>query len=117
MVRDYADSFIYPKSRNCRKKMSHSKGFVSAARFMWKSLGVMLLITVVISITSTFWYGMQIQSALDQIGKDRTVTRVLGDENRLLVAQRDLLLTRKNMEKAAQKLGLQPPAKDQLRYP
>ena len=117
MVRDYADAFIYQKSRKCRKKIASPKNFISTARFMWKTLGVMLLITVVISITSTFWYGMQVQSALDQIGKGQTVNRELADENRLLIAQRDLLLTRKSMEKAAQKLGLQTPAKDQLRYP
>ena len=117
MVRDYADGFIYQKSRKCRKKIANSKGFISTARFMWKTLGVMLLITVIISITSTFWYGMQVQSALDQIGKGKTVNRELADENRLLIAQRDLMLTRKNMEKAAHKLGLQTPAEDQLRYP
>ena len=117
MVKDYADSYLHKKSRYCKKKCSNPKDLFSTAKFMWKTLGFMLFVTVVISITSTIWYGIQVQTALDQIGKDKITHKGLTDENRLLIAQRDLMLTRKHMEKAARKIGLQPPAENQLRYP
>jgi hypothetical protein len=83
---------------------------------MWKTIGLMLLVTLVISITSTFWYGMKIQLALDQIGLDTAINKELTDKNRLLAVQHDLMLTRKHMEKTARKLGLQTATENQLRY-
>ena len=116
MVKDYGGGCICLKNRSYRKKCSNPKDFFSAARITWKTIGVMLLVTLAIGITSTFWYGMQIQLALDQIGRDTTVNKELTDKNRLLVAQHDLMLTSKNMEKSARKIGLQPAAENQLRY-
>jgi len=116
MVKDYAGGCIRQNSRNYRKKTSNSKEFFSAARITWKTIGVMLLVTLAIGITSTFWYGLQIQLALDQIGRDTKVNKELTDKNRLLVAQHDLMLTPKYMEKNARKIGLQPAAENQLRY-
>lgn len=116
MVKDYADSCIRHHNRNCRKKYPNPKDLFSSARIMWKTIGVMLFVTLVISITSTFWYGMKIQLALDQIGLDTAINKELTDKNRLLIVQHDLMLTPKHMEKTARKLGLQPAAKNQLRY-
>ena len=122
MVKDYSGSYATKNYRN--KKRPHKKkaasktrrGF-SATKLMWKTLGAMLIVTLIIGITSTVWYGWQVQLALDQIGKDKTSNSELADENRLLIAQRDLMLTQNHMEKAAQKIGLYSPTKSQLRYP
>jgi len=84
---------------------------------MWKTLGAMLLITVVIGITSTIWYGWQVQLALNQIGGNKITNTELAGENRLLIAQRDLMLTQEYMKKAARRIGLYSPTKSQLRYP
>jgi uncharacterized protein HemX len=122
MVKDYSASYVVNNSRNrktARKKMtgSKSKDFFSATKLMWKTLGAMLLVTVVIGITSTIWYGWQVQLALDQIGKDRITNIELANENKLLIAQHDLMLTQEHMENAAGKIGLYTPSKAQLRYP
>jgi len=84
---------------------------------MWKTIGAMVLVTLIIGISSTIWYGLQVQVALDQIGNKRTLNTKLHNENRLLLLQRDLMLSQEQMGAAAQKLGLRSPAKNQVRYP
>ena len=117
MVKDYSGSYVVKNCRNKKKKAPKSKNLLSATRLMWKTLGAMLLVTVIIGITSTIWYGWQVQLALDQIGRDLSTYSELADENRLLLAQRNLLLTQEQMEEAAEKIGLYAPTKKQLRYP
>jgi len=117
MVKDYSGSYKVKNCRNKKKKAPKSKNFLSATRLMWKTLGAMLIVTVIIGITSTIWYGWQVQLALDQIGRDITTYSDLKAENKLLIAQRNLMLTRGHMEKAAEKIGLHAPTKNQLRYP
>jgi len=122
MFKDYSGSFIAVNGRNKirasrRKSASITKEFMPTTKLMWKTVGAMLFVTLVIGISSTIWYGLQVQVALDQIGKSKTLNKTFQDENRLLIAQRDLMLTREKMEAAARKLGLQSPAKNQLRYP
>lgn len=122
MFKDYSGSFIAVNGRNHlrtskRKPAAASKELFPATRLMWKALGAMLLATLVIGISSTIWYGMQVQVALDQIGSNNVINNQLHNENKLLIAQRDLLLTPDHIEAAAQKLGLSSPAKNQIRYP
>jgi uncharacterized iron-regulated membrane protein len=122
MVNDYSGSYVAINCRN--KKISHNKraatkarDFFSVTKLMWKTLGAMLLVTVVIGITSTMWYGMQVEQALNQIGSDKIINSALTRESRLLNVKHDLMLSQEQMEKAAQKIGLYTPSKSQLRYP
>jgi len=122
MVNDYSGSYVAINCRN--KKISHNKraatkarDFFSVTKLMWKTLGAMLFVTVVIGITSTMWYGLQVQLALDQIGSDKITNSQVTRDNKLLIVKRDLMLSQDQMEKAAQKIGLYSPTKSQLRYP
>lgn len=122
MFKDYSGSFIAVSGRNQmrtarRKPFTAPKELFSATKLMWKTIGAMLLATLVIGVSSTVWYGMQVQVALDQIGNNKAIYNELHNENRLLTAQRELLLTREHIEDAARKIGLRSPAKNQLRYP
>jgi len=122
MFKDYSGSVVMVNSRNKirsskRKSSSVAKEFFPATKLMWKTIGAMLLVTLVIGISSTIWYGMQVQVALDQIGKNKAANTAYHTENSLLTVKRDLMLTQDHMVAAAQRLGLQPPAKNQLRYP
>jgi hypothetical protein len=122
MFKDYSGSFVMTTGRNRlrtskRTSFAAAAGLFPATRFMWKTIGAMVLATLVIGISSTIWYGLQVQVALDQISEKRTRNNTLHNENRLLVAQRDLLLSQDQMEAAAKKFGLRSPAKNQLRYP
>ena len=122
MFKDYSGSLTLVSGRN---KIKYSKNktsavpgdFLPATKRMWHTVGAMLLVTLVIGISSTVWYGLQVQVALDQIGRDTGINKELLNENRLLVAQRDLMLTQGHMEEAGQKHGLRFPTKNQLRYP
>ena len=122
MFKDYSGSFIMVNGRNKirtskRKSSAVSKELFSATKLMWKKVGAMLLVTLVIGFSSTIWYGLQVQVALDQIGNIRKTNNHLHNDNRLLITQRDLRLTKDHMEETAQKLGLKSPTKNQLRYP
>ena len=117
IVKDYSGSYIVKNCRNRKKKVPRSSDLFSVTKLMRKTLGAMLFVSVVIGITSTIWYGWQVQLALDQIGRDKITNRKLANENRLLVVKRDLMLTQKQMEKATQKIGLYSPTKSQLRHP
>jgi len=117
IFKDYSGSYIVKNCRNRKKKVPRSSDLFSVTKLMRKTLGAMLFVTVVIGITSTIWYGWQVQLALDQIGRDRINNRELANENRLLVVKRDLMLTQEQMEKATQKIGLYTPTKSQLRHP
>ena len=122
MIKDYSGSYLILNGRNKirsskKKSSTASRELFPATTFMWKTIGAMLLVTLLIGISSTIWYGMQVQVALDQIGQNRAISNELQNENHLLIAQRDLMLTQDKMEAAVRTLGLRVPAKNQLRYP
>ncbi|MBW2465803.1 MAG: hypothetical protein JRF02_00750 [Deltaproteobacteria bacterium] len=119
MVKDYSGSCIANNFSNRKMKIADFRlmDYISATKLIWKTLGVVLFVTVILGITSTVWYGWKIQLALDQIGSYQKSYNELTNENKLLVAQRDLMLTEDHMEKAAQKIGLFSPEERQLRYP
>ena len=122
MFKDYSGSLTLVSGGNkikySKKKTSAVPGdFLPATKRMWQTVGAMLLLTLVLGISSTVWYGLQVQVALDQIGRDTGMNKELLYENRLLIAQRDVMLTQDHMEEAGQKLGLASPSKNQLRYP
>ena len=122
MIKDYLGSYSVRKGNRKtktikRKKASGSQNFLSFSKLMWKAIGAILFITLAIGVSSTFWYGWQIQLALDEIGSTRTANQKLTSLNLQLTNHRDMLLSQEHMEKAAKKLGLYPPTKSQLRYP
>jgi len=120
MIKDYSGSMIFMSGRNKitakRRNLTATQELFPATRLMRKTLGAMILLTLVVGISSTIWYGLQVQIALGQIGGNRGINNELHNENKLLAAQRDLMLTPDHMEEAAQKLGLVSPTKNQLRY-
>jgi hypothetical protein len=122
MFKDFSGSCFMVTSRN-RIKSPRRNFFVTAreilpaAGLLWKTVGALLLTTLVLGISSTIWYGLQVQVALDQIGRDRAVNFDLRSEHKLLAVKRDLILTQEHMEKTALKVGLGLPAKNQVRYP
>jgi predicted RNA-binding protein (virulence factor B family) len=121
MYKDYSGSMIAVSGRNKiitskRKNVSVSHELLPTTRVMWKTIGAMLLLTLVIGISSTIWYGLQVQVALDQIGSSAGINNELQNENKLLLAQRNLMLTTDHMRETAQKIGLVSPTENQLRY-
>ena len=122
MFKDYSGGIILVNGRN-RIRSSPGKlsalprELFSASNLMRKTIGALLLATLVIGIGSTVWYGLQVRMALDQIGSIKTVNSELHNRNRLLIAERRQILSENNMQETAAKLGLRSPLKNQLRYP
>jgi len=122
MFKDYSGSFTMANSRNKirtsrRKSCAASPELFPPSKLMLKTIGAMLLVTLVLGISSTVWYGIQVRDALGQIGNNTAINKELRNKNRLLIAQRELMLTQDQMTAAAQKLGLRAPTNNQLRYP
>jgi hypothetical protein len=121
MFKDYSGGMIMISGRNKiitpkRKRSILPSELIPGTRLVWKTVSAMLLLTLVIGISSTVWYGLQIKVALDQIGHGKETNNTLHNENKLLVAQRDLMLTTDHMQEAAKKLRLVSPSENQLRY-
>jgi uncharacterized protein HemX len=122
MIKDYSGNF---KTANTKNKKRTSKGktnsrsnrLFSLTKMMWNTIGAMLLVTLVIGISSTFWYGWQIQMAWDDIGNSKAMNLELSNLTPQFTTQRDNLLSKNHMEKTARKLGLYPPTAEQIRYP
>ncbi|MBW2506728.1 MAG: hypothetical protein JRD19_06655 [Deltaproteobacteria bacterium] len=121
MFKDYSGGRIMISGRNKiitprRKRSILTSELIPGTRLVWKTVSAMLLLTLVIGISSTVWYGLQVKVALDQIGRGKETNNTLYNENKLLVAQRDLMLTTDHMKEAAKKLRLVSPSENQLRY-
>ena len=121
MINDYAGHYFTTailKQHPVRRNASYRKllGF-NGTWMMWKSIGVMLVITMTIGVTSTVWFGWQIKTSLSNIGIERTIQHKITTENKQLAATRDRLLVREQIEAAAKKLGLFSPTARQLRRP
>ena len=122
MYKDYSlgcvDTIGKNRNRKHKKKtFSAAKEFFPAIKLIWHAFGIMLLISLVIGVTSTVWYGWQVQSALDDIGQAASVKKNLASKNQLLTVKHDLMLSEEYMTNAAKKQGLSLPTKNQLRYP
>jgi hypothetical protein len=122
MYKDYSGSCVAVigrnRRKNCRRKtIPAAKEFLPAVKLVWHAIGAMLLFTLVLGVTSTIWYGWQVRSALDEIGRAKTANKSLISENKLLTVKHEIMLSQEYMEEAARKQGLSLPSKTQLRYP
>jgi len=122
MLKDYSGTFIVAQARNRartakRKSYAATRDQAPAPRLLWQTIGALLLVTLFIAVSSTIWYGLKVQVALDQIGSSKAINNELRNRNSLLQVQRELLLSQNKMAEAARKLGLRTPGENQLRYP
>lgn len=83
--------------------------------FIFKAVGIMVMLTMMIGVGSTFWYGRQMKLALADIGRNEVTQQELTNLNRQLTSKRNLLLDRGNLIAAASKVGVFPPSANQLR--
>ncbi|MCF6290214.1 MAG: hypothetical protein L3J03_04365 [Desulfobacterales bacterium] len=120
MIKDYSDRCPNGSGRNGRRPgqiIARRSPAAADGRLMLKTIGVLVVLTLGLGVGSTVYYGLRIRSALDQIGHQAELNTKLVTRNRELIAHRDRLLTRENIEKAAAGLGLFPPSPGQLRRP
>ena len=119
MINDYTDRCVAtgwythaPRQRIFARKNRRNS---SAGLMLWKSVGVLLVIALMAGVSTSLWFGSQIRTALDDIGRGRELHAELVAQNRELLAQKDRLLARSHIEAAAKGMGLHPPNNGQTR--
>lgn len=121
MINDYSDRCFLTtrtKQHQMRRKVLKKKFLhLSVSRAMLKTTGAMVILSLLIGIVTTVWFGQQLKTSLDAIGKNSTVRDDFLARKEKLTDQRDLLISRVRIEAAAKKLGLFPPTENQIHKP
>ncbi len=121
MIQDYSSRcFLDTGTRFHRPKLMFTKKNTrqtSTGWMLWKSVGALLVLALIIGMASTYWFGSQIRVALDNVGKNQTIHKELLAHNNQLLARRDTLLSSESFESIAKELGLYPRSEGQVRHP
>ena len=121
MINDHTDRYRAPawhnKSHNQRMFARKNRPRVENGPMLWKTVGALIIVSLIVGVASTLWFGNRIRTALDDIGKGKEIHTELISRNNELQARRGQLLDRAHIEAVAKGLGLYPPAAGQKRTP
>lgn len=98
-----------------QKAVKVHKNSGAGSIFLFRAVGAMVVLTMLLGVGSTFWYGHQINLALGDIGRNELSRQELTSMNQQLISERNRLLARENMLVAASRVNLFPPSPGQLR--
>jgi hypothetical protein len=90
---------------------------IPASGLFKKAASVVVALSLLLGLSSTLWYSMRINEALDTIGQNKATLQKLTLEETALANQRNRLQTPDAVRHAAAKLGLFPPGDRQIRTP
>ena len=116
MIQDYSRRYSSGVGRqNVRRR---DRGMVSAdSGFVWKAVGVLAVVALIVGVGASLWLGWQIDSGLNELGSTRELRQEEGLRNKTLLVGRDGLHSQEKIEVAAAALGLYPPTTRQVRRP
>lgn len=97
------------------RRRTRSESGKAESRIIVNVIGSMVVLSLLLGVGSTFWYGLRVRIALEQIAAGETMKQEQSARNLELVNQRDWRLSSEQMEQAAARLGLFPPSAEQLR--
>jgi len=121
MINDHTDRYKTPAWHNT----SHSQRIFAKKNrprgengpMLWKTVGALIVIVLILGVASTLWFGNRIRTALDDIGEAKEIHTELLSRNNELQDRKSQLLDRAHIEAVAKGLGLYPPAVGQTRTP
>ncbi len=116
MIKDYSGRY---SSVGRRQKVRRRGGAVARtdSGLLWKAIGVFASFAAVVGVAASLWLGWQIDSGLGELGAARELRHEATLRNTTLLASRDVLRSRKQIEASAARLGLYAPAAQQVRKP
>lgn len=114
-MRDYANRY-YGVAVN-RQRVSGRKASVSGRERSFRLIGVVSVVAMLLGIGSSIWFGVALQDNLRRLDQGKQEKLGLNAANVVLSAEKERLLQKGRVEKAAEGLGLFPPSGDQLRRP
>jgi len=121
MINDHTDhrraSAWHSKTHSQRMFARKNRPRAENAPLLWKTVGALIIIVLIVGVSSTLWFGNRIRTALDDIGAAKEIQTELVSRNNELQAKRGQLLDRAHIETVAKDLGLYPPTADQKRTP
>ena len=96
-----------------RRETGH--GGRSGRNWLWRATGVLATVVMVIGVGVSLWFGYQINSGLDELAIRQHRRGELQELHGRLEQERDKLLTEERIQPAARKMGLYPPAAEQVK--
>ena len=116
MIQDY--SRRYSSAGGRQKVRRRDRVMVSGdSGLLWKAVGVLVVVAMLVGVGASLWLGWQIDSGLDELGSAQELHREESLRNNTLLVGRDGLHSREKIEVAAAALGLFPPTTRQVRRP
>jgi len=116
MIQDYSQRYSAGGGRRQNVYRRGDRG-PAGEGFLWKAVGVLVSLAVVVGVAASLWLGWQIDSGLDELAAGRRLQAEAMARNTLLLSRRDELRRREHVEAAAGGLGLYPPTPQQIRRP
>ena len=118
MIQDYSRRYSSVGGRQKVRRRGRGPTMGGAdSGLLWKAVGVFVSFAAVVGVAASLWLGWQIESGLDELGHVRELRQEATLRNQNLLADRDDLRDRAQVELAAAGLGLYPPTSQQVRRP
>jgi len=121
MINDHTDRYQAPawhtKTHSPRMFARKNRLRAEHGSMLWKTVGMLIIVSLIIGVASTLWFGNRIRTALDDIGEAKEIQIQLVNRNKELQTKRSQLLDRTHIEAVAKGLGLYPPTAGQKRTP
>jgi hypothetical protein len=114
-MRDYAKKYSSPAVK--RQKVSGKPTDGPEGNGLFKVIGVITVVAMLLGVASSFWLGAALQNELGRLDKGRLERTELALAKVALSVEKEALLKEGKIESAAGELGLFPPSRQQLRRP
>lgn len=114
-MRDYAKK--YSGKGGGRQKVAGRGGNGSDRERLFRIIGVVAVVAMLMGVVSSLWFGVALQDGLGRLDKGKQEKVELTAANVALSAEKEALLQQGKIEAAAGGLGLFPPSEKQMRRP
>ncbi|MDA8165720.1 MAG: hypothetical protein M0017_11900 [Desulfobacteraceae bacterium] len=114
-MKDYGPQ--YQKGSGTRQNAIRRDGGRGQAgsAWLWRASGVLAIVTVAIGMGFSLWMGYRINAGLDELTAWQHRRAEMEERHERLQQQRDSLLAAEKFQAAARKVGLYPPAPEQVK--
>jgi hypothetical protein len=116
-VKDYGPKYQQEggKRQKIVRRGSGRGGQGVGRTWLWRATGVLAMVVMAIGMVFSLWFGYRINHGLDELAARQNRRAELEERHGRLQQQRDVLLSTERFQAAARKVGLYPPAAEQVK--